>query len=110
MDFVFVHDIARANVAGFNSDVTDEVFNVATGVETSLADLARTLIKVMGSDLEPVFEGERSVGGVSRRKADVSKAEKMLGFKAEVGLEEGLGRLVSWWQSTAEKPAPAGRA
>lgn len=99
MDFVYVEDIARANLAGLRSDVTDEVFNVGTGVETSLADLARALLKVMGSDLQPVFEPVRSVNAVARRQADVSKAKEMLDFEASVGLEEGLARLVMWWRA-----------
>ncbi len=105
MDFVYVEDIARANIAGMKSDVTDEVFNVGTGIETSLADLARSLIKVMGADLEPIFEADRAVSGVTRRKADVSKAERMLGYRAEIGLEEGLQRLVAWWKNTEAKPS-----
>src|SRR3954452_10037677 len=52
MDFVFIADIARANVLGAQSDATDEVFNIASSTETSLIDLAQMLLKVMGSDLQ----------------------------------------------------------
>src|SRR6201995_2975615 len=52
MDFVYVEDIARANILAATADVTDEVFNVASGVETSLLELAQALLDVMGSDLE----------------------------------------------------------
>jgi UDP-glucose 4-epimerase len=97
MDFVYIEDIARANILAAKADVTDEVFNVASGVESSLNDLAYALAKVMGSDLQPEYGPERKVNPVQRRLADVSKAKQMLGFEAQVSLEEGLRRLVSWW-------------
>jgi UDP-glucose 4-epimerase len=96
MDFVYIEDIARANMLAAKSDITDEVFNVASGTETSLLQLLETLLKVIGSDLRPEFREERKVNPVSRRLASVEKAERLLGFKAEVGLQEGLRRLVSW--------------
>jgi UDP-glucose 4-epimerase len=99
MDFVYIEDVARSNVLALKSDVTDDVFNVARGEETSLGELAATLLRVMGSRLEPEYGPERKVNPVSRRLADVSKAQRRLGFKAEVGLEEGLRRLVAWWQA-----------
>jgi UDP-glucose 4-epimerase len=98
MDFVYIEDIARANILAAKADVTDQVFNVASGVETSLNDLAYSLAKVMGSDLKPEYGPERKVNPVQRRLADVSKAKQLLGFEAEVSLEEGLRRLVSWWR------------
>jgi UDP-glucose 4-epimerase len=102
MDFVYIDDIARANVLALASDVSDEVFNVASGSETSLQELATALARVMGSDLAPVFGPERSVNPVPRRLASIEKAEAMLGFKSSVGLEAGLRRLVQWWQTTRE--------
>ncbi|MBO3464267.1 NAD-dependent epimerase/dehydratase family protein [Aetokthonos hydrillicola Thurmond2011] len=99
MDFVYIEDIARANILAAKADVTDEVFNVASGVETSLNDLAHSLAKVMGSDLQPEYGSERKVNPVQRRLADVSKAQKLLAFEAQVSLEEGLRRLVNWWRS-----------
>lgn len=98
MDFVYIEDVARSNILALQSDVTDEVFNVASGTETSLNDLAAALLKVMGSKLEPEYGPERKVNPVSRRLADTSKAERVLGFRAQVSLEEGLRRLVDWWR------------
>lgn len=105
MDFVYIDDIARSNILALQSDLGDDVFNVASGTETSLNDLAAALLKVMGSDLEPEYGSERKVNPVSRRLADTTKAEKLLGFRAEVGLEEGLSRLVDWWQAAKTKAA-----
>jgi UDP-glucose 4-epimerase len=99
MDFVYVDDVARANIAAALAPVSDEVFNVASGTETSLRDLADALLRVMGSDLEPEHGPERKVNPVSRRLADTSAARDKLGFVAEVDLDEGLRRLVDWWQS-----------
>ena len=79
---------------------TDEVFNVASGTETSLRQLADALLSAMGSSLQPEYGPERSVNPVSRRLADVTKAERLLGFKASVGLEEGLTRLEAWWHAS----------
>jgi nucleoside-diphosphate-sugar epimerase len=97
MDFIFVEDIARANVLAMKSDVSDEVFNVASGVETSLNDLANALLQVMDSDLEPQYGPARKVNPVSRRLADTRKAAEMIGFRAQIDLAEGLRRLVAWW-------------
>lgn len=98
MDFVYIEDIARANILAAKADVTDEIFNIASGVESSLNDLAYGLAKVMGSDLKPEYGTERKVNAVQRRLADVSKAKKLLDFEAQVSLEEGLRRLVNWWR------------
>ena len=92
--------MAKANVLALASDVSGEVFNVARGQETSLRDLAETLLKIMDSDLDIEFAPERSVNPVPRRLADTSKAERLLDFRADVSLEEGLDRLVKWWLQT----------
>ncbi|MEZ0277641.1 MAG: NAD-dependent epimerase/dehydratase family protein [Methylibium sp.] len=105
MDFIYIDDIARSNILALQSDLGDDVFNVASGTETSLNDLAAALLKVMGSDLKPEYGPERKVNPVSRRLADTTKAEKRLGFRAEVDLEEGLRRLVGWWQAAKSKAA-----
>jgi UDP-glucose 4-epimerase len=107
MDFVYAGDVARANVLAAQAPVTDAVFNVASGVETSLDELARALLWVMDSDLRPEHGSERRVNAVPRRLADTTAAREQLGFVAEVPLEEGLRRLVAWWDA---EQARAGRA
>lgn len=96
MDFVYVEDAARANIAGLISDVTDEAFNVGTGVETTLNQLCRLLLKVAGSNLKPEYHEARKVNNVRARRATTDKAERMLGFKAGVDLESGLKRVIEW--------------
>ena len=97
MDFVYVEDIARANLLAAKAPVTDEVFNVASGTETSLNELALRLGRVMGVSRTPEYAPARKVNPVSRRLADIGKAERLIGFKAQVSLDEGLRRLVDWW-------------
>jgi len=99
MDFVYVEDVARANVLALASDVSDEVFNVATGIETSLNDLAAALARAMGVRAAPVYGPERKVNAVPRRLASIEKATHQLGFTAAVPLDEGLLRLVRWWRA-----------
>ncbi|MEV7604323.1 NAD-dependent epimerase/dehydratase family protein [Paenarthrobacter sp. NPDC089322] len=105
MDFVHTADVARANVLAAASDVREGVYNIASGVETSLAGLAETLLRVMGSPLHVEHGPERAVNGVARRLADTVAASRDLGFEAAVGLEDGLATLVSWWRPLREEIA-----
>lgn len=107
MDFVFTRDIARANVLAATSDVTEGHYNVASGRETSLLELATTLLRAMGSDLSVEHGPERAVNGVVRRLADTRAARRDLGFAASVGLEEGLRELVEWWRPLRSQVAAA---
>jgi UDP-glucose 4-epimerase len=103
MDMIYIDDITDANILAMESDVTDEVFNVASGTETSLIGLLEALLKVTGSDLEPEFQPERSVNPVPRRLASTSKAKELLGFKSSVGLDEGLRSTVKWRKELLER-------
>jgi UDP-glucose 4-epimerase len=103
MDFVHVADVARANLLAATADVTDEVFNVASGSETSLAQLARALRRAMDADVTVEHGPARAVNSVTRRLADTTHARERLGFEAEVGLDEGLRSLVDWWQAQREE-------
>ncbi|WP_405528132.1 NAD-dependent epimerase/dehydratase family protein [Streptomyces avidinii] len=106
MDFVDVRDIARANLLAAESDLTDEVFNVAHGTETSLLQLAQGLLEAMEADgLVPEHGPARAVNGVTRRLADTSQADGRLGFTAGIDLRTGLRDLVDWWR--AERAADA---
>jgi UDP-glucose 4-epimerase len=98
MDFVHVYDIARANILAAQADVSDQVFNVASGRETSLKQVAELLAQVMGCKLELEHAPERRVNPVPRRLADTSRAKKMLDFEAMISIEQGLKTLVEWWK------------
>jgi UDP-glucose 4-epimerase len=104
MDFIYSEDVARANIQAMVAPVTDEVFNVASGTETSLLELLQMLLRVTGNEhCQPEFLPERSVNPVPRRWADTRKAERLMGFRAQVGLAEGLQRLVAWRRHTLER-------
>ncbi len=105
MDFIYIGDVARSNVLAASADVSDEVFNVASGTETSLLELAQMLIDVMGAEVEVEHGPERSVNKVPRRLADTRTARERLGFEAEVDLEQGLRLLVDWWRAERESVA-----
>lgn len=97
MDFVHVEDVARANVLALAAEASDRVYNVGAGEETSLLQLLLALLKVTKrEDLKPKFEAARAVNPVPRRLADIRAAEADLGFRARIGLEEGLRSLVEW--------------
>jgi UDP-glucose 4-epimerase len=98
MDFVYVDDVARAFLLAAASDASGEVFNVASGTETSLNALCGALITAMGSTVAVEYGPARAINAVPRRLADTRLAKARLGFEAEVGLADGLARLVAWWR------------
>jgi UDP-glucose 4-epimerase len=95
-DFVYVGDVVRALLAAEGRD--GGVFNVGTGQETTILDLHRVCAAVSDVEREPRFEDAR-LGDALRSVLDVSLAERELGWRPQVGLEEGL-RLT--WQSLGE--------
>lgn len=104
MDFVNVRDIARANILGAKSDATDTIFNIASGTETNLRELAAMLAEVMGKPaLEPEFGPERSVNPVPRRLADTTYSRERLGFESTIDVREGLSELVDWWRTEKDR-------
>jgi len=105
MDFVYVGDVARANLLAVESDVTDEVFNVGTGVQTSLNQLCDLLLKLTQSPLKPEYREARKVANVQARRSAVEKAAKMLNFKSTISLEAGLRELIGWKESLKQSQA-----
>jgi len=93
MDMVYVEDVARANLMAMDSDITNEVFNVASGQETTLNELLFTLSKLMGKDVKPIYQA-RDETLVTHRLGCPKKAKEMLGFTCTTKLEEGLRRIL----------------
>ena len=81
------------------------MFNIASGAETSLLELAHLLLEAMGSSLPVEFGPERGVNKVPRRLADTTHARQRLGFQAEIPLSRGLSELVRWWRRERERPS-----
>ena len=92
MDFVHVWDIARAVVAALESEQCNLPINIGTGIDTSIATLAKILIEEVGVDVQPLFN-ERDVL-VSRRAADITRAREVLGWEPKISVEEGMRELV----------------
>jgi UDP-glucose 4-epimerase len=104
VDLVFVEDVARANLLALQSSITNEFFNVASGVETTLKDLAYLLIRLRGKEgqRKPRFESMDS-GLVTRRWGDPTKAKEMLGFVATTSVEEGMKRVIAWRENLKQR-------
>ena len=94
-DFVYVEDVARANVLSLTSDATDECINVGIGVRTSIRELVDSPLRITGSSLEPEYRPQEQMF-VTHRVGSTDKAERLLGFRAVVPLDEGLERVVAW--------------
>jgi UDP-glucose 4-epimerase len=97
MDFVYVKDIAKANIAALQADISDEVFNIGDGRETSLKELLKVLLSVNNSELQAEHRQENSINPVSRRLADITKAKQLLNFSPFISLEKGLAELSKWY-------------
>ena len=100
-DFIFVDDLIRAvRLSATVEDVGGEVFQIATSAETTVQELTEKLLPALAAaglqDIEVRNTAARR-GEVRRNYADTSKASRMLGWKAEVGLDEGLRRTVDWF-------------
>lgn len=94
-DFVHVDDVARANILAMQADAADEFFNVGIGVKTTIRELVDMLLEITGSDLRPEFHPQEQMF-VTHRVGSTEKAERLLGFRATVPLEEGLRSVVAW--------------
>jgi UDP-glucose 4-epimerase len=97
MDFVYVKDIAKANVNALLSEIYDESFNIGNSEETSLKDLLNTLLKVNNSSLKPIFVESNTINPVNKRIADIHKAKNILNFSPSINLQTGLKELSTWY-------------
>lgn len=94
-DFIYVTDVARANIRALKSAATDGFYNVGSGIQTSIKELAQLILNVTGSDLQIQYEPAGQTF-VTNRIGDTKSAEKDLGFTYQVELEEGLEKLIQW--------------
>ncbi len=98
-DFVYVEDVARANILALNSPATDAFYNVGTGIQTSVRQLSDIILRLKESSLQIKFkpypeEDERRL--VKNRIGSIEKAEKEIGFRYKYDLETGLRKLIQW--------------
>lgn len=95
MDFIYVTEVARANLLACQSTATHEVVNVGSGIETTANELADLLLRMTGSQEAPIRRPEIRTH-VRRRCADTRKAEHLLQFRSQVALQDGLSALLEW--------------
>lgn len=94
-DFIYVEDVARANICALKSDATDEFYNVGAGTQTTIKELAEMILELTGSDLEIQYEPAGQTF-VTNRIGDPNKAIEQIDFKYKVELREGLEKLIKW--------------
>jgi UDP-N-acetylglucosamine/UDP-N-acetylgalactosamine 4-epimerase len=98
-DFTYIDNVVKANLLAClsNGSTSGQVYNIAAGGRTSLIDLYNTISGILGKYIQPEFVPERK-GDIRHSNADISNAEKMLGYEPHVGLEEGLKKTVEWYK------------
>jgi UDP-glucose 4-epimerase len=97
-DFIYVKDVAEANILGMKADCADEFFNIGMGVGTTINELVDILLELTGSTLKPEYRPQEQ-SFVTQRIGSTEKAEQLLGFKAKTPLIEGLRQVVEWRKS-----------
>lgn len=109
-DFTYVDDAVAATLLALTSDrAIGEVFNVGTGVETRVNELAAALIRIVGVDVTPQRTDRRDVDNIRRRVVNIEKTRRALRWVPEVTLEEGLRRTVEWQRARSQVPGAAGK-
>ncbi len=98
-DFTYIENVIEANLkaCAASHDAAGEVFNIAYGGRENLVDIYYMLTKALGKDIEPNFGPERA-GDIKHSNADISKAEKMLGYEPEYDFERGLNEAIAWYK------------
>ncbi|HYK99118.1 MAG TPA: NAD-dependent epimerase/dehydratase family protein [Candidatus Acidoferrales bacterium] len=107
VDFVYIGDVARANLLACDAKPTDAIVNVCSGVETRMRDLAALLLEITGSTVGIEYKPQPAGALPARRVGDPTRAERVLGFRAQTALADGVRRLIAWRRETLA--APAGR-
>ena len=93
-DFVYVGDVVNANIMSMDSDINHEFFNVGTNTSITILDLAKTIIKSSGFDIEPIF-GPALKGDVQKTIANIDLIKEKIGWTPTVILEEWIDEIIS---------------
>jgi len=92
-DFIHVLDVVEAFIKAIEVNESNVVLNIGTGKQTSIKELAYTMIKLYGLDLQPIYAPPRK-GDIKHSYADISKAKKILKWEPRISLEDGLRMLI----------------
>lgn len=103
-DFIYVSDVAQANICALKADATDKFYNVGGGKATSIRELTERILKITGSKQKIQYE-PAGLTFVTNRVGSTEAAEKDLGFRASIGLDEGLEKLIAWRNAHKEEVA-----
>jgi len=96
-DFTYVDDVVNGIIlAGTKPKGRNEIFNLGTGKETKISEVAKQIIKHTDSNSKIVFHPRRSFDHISRRKMDISKAKKLLGYNPKIGISDGIKDTCEW--------------
>lgn len=98
-DYTFVDDIVHAIMISVFKDAFNTEINIATGKETSILELVKMISGITGMDPFDNHIQARKIDGISRRCLDIKKAEKLLGWKPQISLEEGIKKTILWMQN-----------
>ena len=101
-DFIYVTDVAQANVCALKSEASDEFYNVGSGQQTSIKELCERILVQTGSNL-PIHYEPAGQTFVTNRVGSTEKAERDLGFRISIGLDEGLRRVIEWRAQDQER-------
>lgn len=104
-DFVYIDDVVDATARAITAPVSGEVFNVGSGVSTSVLDVVEALKHNYGMDVPVRISGDFRLGDIRHNLADVSKAERMLGFAPRVNFAEGVANFAAWVREQPETPS-----
>jgi len=95
-DFIYVEDVAEANLCAMKAETEDEFYNVGRGVKTSIKELAELILDLTNSDLDLEYREDDGETFVTHRVGSTEKAKQDLDFEAETELREGMVRLIEW--------------
>ncbi len=105
-DFVFISDVVDATIAGIENPAADnQVFNVGTGVATTVLEVATTLVKNYGADVPVTITGNFRLGDIRHNYADMSKIKRLLGFEPKISFEEGIQQFTNWVNQQSVLPS-----
>ncbi len=102
-DFIFVEDMARGLMAAAEKGEPGEVYNLASGVETTIKDLAEIINELTGNPTPPDIKPPRDWDRSGKRFGSTEKSREKLGFEAEVAVRDGLARTVEWTKANQDR-------
>ncbi|HET9530779.1 MAG TPA: NAD-dependent epimerase/dehydratase family protein [Blastocatellia bacterium] len=103
-DFTYIDDVVEATLmAGFAPKAEGQVYNVGTGRETTINQLARMIIEITGAEVQPLYVDRRDIDNIRRRVVNIEKIRRELRWVPSVTIEKGLRRTYQWLKEDSNK-------